>query len=191
MRCFVAVDVPARVRDALLAAQAALRARLRHADVRWVGSDQLHLTFKFFGAVPDERVPAISAALERVAASAVPLSLTAAGLGAFPSAASARVLWAGITAGTGDTAGLAAAVDAATAALGFAPETRPFRGHLTLGRVRSRRGVPGLAGAIQQIRDVAFGTWAVADLVLYESRLRPTGAVYVPISRHALQGVRR
>ena len=191
MRCFVAVDIPTGVRDALLAAQAALRGRLRHADVRWVGSDQLHLTLKFLGTVPAERVAAISAALERVAASAALLSLTAAGLGAFPSTASARVLWAGITAGTGDSAELAAAIDAATAALGFAPETRPFRCHLTLGRVRSRRGVPGLAAAIQQIRDVAFGRWVAADIVLYESRLRPTGALYVPISRHALRGVRR
>jgi 2'-5' RNA ligase len=191
VRCFIAVDVPDAVREALLAAQAALRARLRHADVRWVGSEQLHLTLKFLGAVPDDRVPAISAALDGVTATALPLSLTAAGLGAFPSPGSARVIWGGITAGGTEAAALAGAADAATAVLGFARETRPFRSHLTLGRVRSRRGVPGLATAIRAAGEVVFGAWEVLDIVLYESRLRPTGALYLPVTRHALRGARR
>ena len=191
VRCFVAVDVPPGVRDELVAVQMALRRRLRRADVRWATPDQLHLTLKFLGTVPDDRVAAISAALDEVVTGAAPLALTAAGLGAFPSLGSARVLWAGITAGSADAAALAAGVDRATASLGFPPEARPFRCHLTLGRVRSPGGGRGVGDAVRAIGSPVFGSWIASELVLYESRLRPTGALHVPVSRHALRGARR
>lgn len=191
VRCFVAVEVPSGVRDELVAVQTALRRRLRRADLRWATPDQLHLTLKFLGAVPDDRVAAVSVALDQVGAGAAPLALTAAGLGAFPSLGSARVIWAGITAGSADAAALAAGVDQATASLGFPPETRPFRCHLTLGRVRSPGGGRGLGEAVKAVGNRDFGSWIASELILYESRLRPTGALHVPVSRHALRGVRR
>ncbi len=190
MRCFVAIDLTTDVRAAIARAQTRVRTAATRADVRWVDPTQFHLTLKFLGPVPDERVPAVSAALEAVIAGGSPVPLAAAGLGGFPSLKSPRVLWVGITAGVPQLVEVAAAIEGALAPLGFAPEARPFRGHLTIGRVRSPRGVRELTAAVAAAGAPAFGSWTAAEVVLYESRLRPTGALYTPVSRHPLRGVR-
>ena len=133
---------------------------------------------------------AVSAALETAVAGSRPVALAAAGLGGFPSLKSPRVLWAGITAGVPDLVQLAAGIDRGLAPLGFPPEARPLRGHLTIGRVRSPRGGRELAAAVGAAGAPAFGSWTAPEVVLYESRLRPTGALYTPVSRHPLRGVR-
>lgn len=191
MRCFVAIDLATDVRAAIARAETRVRTAAPHADVRWVDPTQFHLTLKFLGAVADERVPALSAALETAVAGSPPVALTAAGLGAFPSPARPRVLWAGITTGVPELAELAGAIDRALGPLGFLPESRPFRGHLTIGRVRSPRGRTELVAALRAAGAPHLGTWTVPEVVLYESRLRPAGAVYVPVSRHALEAVVR
>jgi RNA 2',3'-cyclic 3'-phosphodiesterase len=188
VRCFIAIDVDPEVLAGVLRTQATLRAAAASADVRWADRAQLHLTLKFLGAVPDDRVPEVSTRLATVAAAAAPIELAAGGVGGFPTLKRPRVLWVGVTAGASALAELAHAVDRAMTGLGFAPEERPFRGHLTIGRVRSPRGGAALAKALEAAGAPLFGSWTVSEVVLYESRLRPTGAVYVPISRHALAG---
>src|SRR5207247_11322958 len=91
--------------------QARVRTAAPLADVRWVDPAQCHLTLTSLGAGPDGRVAAVSAAVEAAVADTSPVGLVAAGLGGFPSLKSARVLWAGITAGVPELAELAAAID--------------------------------------------------------------------------------
>ena len=187
MRCFIAIDLPPTVRDALLEAQAALRVAAPRADVRWAARGQLHLTLKFLGAVADADVPRVSSALDVVAADTAPIALAAAGLGAFPSVRRPRVLWGGLTEGAAALAALAAAIDRAVAPLGFPSESRPFSAHLTIGRVRSPRGTGPLTGAVSAgVRP--FGSWTATAVVLYQSRLHPSGAVHTPVTTHPLRG---
>jgi 2'-5' RNA ligase len=190
VRCFVAIDLSAGVRAALARAQAGLRAGAPRADVRWADATQFHLTLKFLGAVPDARVPDVSRKLDEAVAGSGPIAAAAGGLGGFPSLGRPRVFWAGMTSGVAEVAALAGAVDGAMVALGFPPESRPFRGHLTIARVRSPRGIAALVDTVRAAGTPNFGAWTVSELVLYESRLRPTGAVYVPVSRHPLRGPR-
>ncbi len=190
VRCFIAIDLSSDVRAAIAWAQTRVRTAAAHADVRWVDPAQFHLTLKFLGAVPDGRVAAVSGALEAAVAGTSPVGLVAAGLGGFPSLRSARVLWAGIAAGVPALAELAAAIDRALTPLGFPPEGRPFQGHLTIARVRSPRAGRALAAAVEAAGAPAFGSWTASEVVLYESRLKPTGALYTPVSRHPLRGVR-
>jgi 2'-5' RNA ligase len=190
VRCFVAVDLSPDVRVAVARAQATLRALLPRADVRWVEPAAFHLTLKFLGQVDDARLPAISAAVAAAVAGVETLPLAAGGVGGFPSLTRPRVLWAGVTAGVPVLRALAGALDRALEPLGFPPEARPFRGHLTIGRVRSPRGLATLAQAVASAEAHDLGTWAAREVVLYESRLRPSGAVYVPLARHPLGGGR-
>jgi 2'-5' RNA ligase len=189
MRAFVAIDLSPAVREAVVQVQERVRRAAARADVRWVDPAQLHLTLKFLGAVADDRVVAVSSALEAAIAGAPPMELAAGGVGGFPSLARPRVVWAGITTGVPGLAALAGAIERALEPLGFPPEPRPFQGHLTIGRVRSSRGAAELVAALRAAGTPDLGTWTVADVVLYESRLRPAGAVYVPVTRHALNGV--
>ncbi|MFN8544192.1 MAG: RNA 2',3'-cyclic phosphodiesterase [Candidatus Binatia bacterium] len=182
LRCFVAIDLPDELRAAVAQAQRALRREAGPADVRWVDPGALHLTLAFLGAVGERQRAPIEAALRALAESHAPLALAAAGLGAFPSPRRARVVWVGIAGGAGALARLAVDVEAALAQLGFPPESRPFQGHVTLGRVRRPDGLSRLAAAIEAGAGTSFGAWTAREIVLYQSRLGPTGAVYVPLA---------
>jgi len=186
VRCFVAVDVSPDVREAIARAQARVRAAARRADVRWVEPAGFHLTLKFLGAVAPVLAASVSAVLAGVAGAAAPIPIAAGGLGVFPGPSRPRVVWAGLTTGVAALGRLAAAVEDALGPLGFPPEARPFGGHVTIGRVRSPRGGRILAAAIEAARAEAFGAWTAEEIVLYESRLRPTGAVYEAVTRHRL-----
>jgi 2'-5' RNA ligase len=179
----VAVDVSPDVRDAIARAQAALRTAAPDADVRWVDPAQFHLTLKFLGHVPDSDVPRIVAPLEQAAADAAPIAGVARGIGTFPTPRRPRVVWAGIAGGVEPLRRLAAGVEAALVPLGFAPEGRPFQAHVTIGRVRSARGTAPLREAVETAAGVELGTWTVTEVVLYESRLRSTGAIYTAVAR--------
>jgi 2'-5' RNA ligase len=186
VRCFLAVDPSSEVRAALAGRLADLAAGARRADVRWVDAAALHLTIKFLGQVAVDGVEAIPAALAGALRDTPPLQLAAGGFGAFPSPRRARVVWAGITDGTAALARLAAQVDEALAPLGFPAEGRSFHGHLTLGRVRSPRGLGPLAREIERAEGLGFGAWTAREVVLYRSRLGRGGAVYEPLARLAL-----
>ncbi len=190
LRLFVAVDPPEPVRRRLAALEAELR-RLaaRHAgEVRWVDPESVHLTLQFLGAVPEERVEPVAAALAAAAAAGRPLALEVRGAGGFPSARRPRVLWAGVAGEVEALASLAADVGRRLAPLGFPPEERPFSPHLTLGRARDGRGAPGLGGALAQAASEDGTPWRADALVLFESHLSPKGARYEALRRFPLGG---
>lgn len=182
MRCFVAVDVSPGVRQRLAEVQARLRKAAPGADVRWTRPEALHLTLKFLGEVPDAEVGAVERALAEAAAGRGRMRLVARGVGGFPSARRPRVVWVGVGGDVDALGRLAAAVERTVAPLGHPAEGRGFTAHLTLGRVRVPARGP-LGDAIAAVSDVDAGTWDVGDVVLYRSRLRPTGAVYEAVAR--------
>src|SRR5262249_35443475 len=125
---------------------------------------------------------------DAVTAATPPLALACGGLGVFPGPARPRVVWAGITDGLRGLGLLAAALEGAMEPLGFQPERRPFRGHVTLGRVRSPRGGGAAARAIEREGHREFGRWTASQAVLYRSHLHPTGAVHDALAVLPLRG---
>jgi 2'-5' RNA ligase len=182
------VLLPDDVRQRLAAAADGLRP---HAtDVAWVAPANLHVTLKFLGQVDQARLPELTAALREAVAQHRAFGLAVRGLGAFPTPARPRVIWAGLHDATGALAVLAASVDTALAYVGVPPDTRPFSGHVTLGRVREPRRQPGLAEALA--RDADFGRVVVARVSLMRSELSPRGARYtelvaLPVASPAVQ----
>ena len=183
MRCFIAVDLSDEVRSTLDSTQERLRARAPKADLRWVDPAGLHLTLQFLGEVSDPLLDDVRSAVVTAATSVSPLALACRGLGTFPGLTRPRVVWAGIRGAMDDLGRLAAACQRACEPLGFVPEKRPFRGHVTLARVRSPRGFGPLARAIESAADDDFGAWTATEVVLYRSHLRRTGAVYEALDR--------
>ena len=189
-RLFVALEPTDPVRRRLATTAADLkRSAGRAADeVRWVQAENVHLTLQFLGAVPDERVAAIEAAVREAAAGSRVLSLEVKGAGGFPNARRPRVVWVGVQ---GDLPALAALVQdlgRRLAPLGFAPEARPFSPHHTLGRAREGRGAPGLAGALAVAAQGEGAPWRAAEVVLFESHLSPRGPRYEALARAPLGG---
>lgn len=175
MRLFIALELPADVRAELAAAQA----RLSGHPLRWVAPAGIHLTLQFLGEVDDGLAPSVLAAL--AALEVAPFSLSLAGLGAFPTARQPRVVWVGLGGDTGALAALQAAVGAATAPLGFTPEARPFRAHLTLGRARpdaAPAALRALGEALARVAPPPPLSWTAGAPALFQSTLTPQGARY-------------
>ena len=149
-------------------------------DVAWVAPDNFHLTLKFLGPVDAERLATLTETLASAAAACPSFPLEIRGLGAFPSPARPRVLWAGIEAGAAPAAMLATRLDEALATLGFAREARAFSPHVTLGRVRQPHAQPRLAEALGGSR--RFGRVDVARVSLMRSDLSPRGARYTELA---------
>jgi len=180
LRAFLAVDLPPEARARAAEAIGQLQ-RAVPVGVRWVPPENQHLTLKFLGEIAEDRVDPLVERARAKLASVPPFEIELAGFGAFPSAREARVLWLGVARGAGALAKLARKLDAAARVAGAERERRPFSAHLTLGRLREPARVE-----IERLAAPASVTWTVAEVVLYESRLAPDGARYVPLAHLAL-----
>jgi 2'-5' RNA ligase len=134
-------------------------------------------------------VPAIGDALAVAASGVRPFAIALADAGTFGRPASPRVLWLGIDGDVTSFTALQAAIAGALAGLGFAPEDRAFHPHITLARARDPRGDRDLARARAALDRPDAPSITVDDVVLFESRLAPSGARYTPLLRAALAGV--
>jgi 2'-5' RNA ligase len=184
MRLFVAVDPSDAVRDALAAAIESGRGLAPGA--KWVRPAAIHLTLAFLGYVDDALAPAIDRALAGVAQRHGPVELAARTVGSFGGARRPRVLWAGLEGGVPALQALQRDVEAALVPLGYQPEERDFRPHLTLARAREGRGDPALATARDALHERDLGTFTAGELILYQSQLSPHGAKYLALARHPL-----
>lgn len=184
MRLFVAIELDGGLKAALAELQARLRRVWSGVDIRWVDPAGIHLTLKFLGEVAPDRVEAVAQALAEATAGVGPFELKLEGLGFFPGPRRARVVWVGVKEPTGRLARLQRQVEARLEPLGFPPEGREFVPHVTLGRLKVPASLP--LGA-DNLGAGQLGRMTVGEVVLMESRLSPTGAVYRPIRRFGLE----
>ena len=189
IRAFVALDLPEAQREALFTLQRALRRA--GAEVSWVRPESVHLTLKFLGNIEEEAVSPIGEALSPVAAGAAPFAVSPSGCGAFPTLKAPRVVWVGLRTAGDELARLQKGVEAALSALGHPPEDRPFKPHLTLGRVKGSRNLRALTEALAANAGFSAPSFDVSEIVLYKSMLRPEGAVYSALLRIPLSGTPR
>lgn len=172
LRLFLALDLPGAHRER--AGEVAEDLRARGWDARWVPPGNHHVTLRFLGATDGATLPALRDAVAAAVRGHPAPVLVLRGLGAFPSPRRARVLWAGVHDPSGNLPGLAGALERALEPLGWAPEARPFAAHLTLARLRVPRSVEPLpADPFRGLESVP-----VSEVVLYRSKLHPSGARY-------------
>lgn len=180
LRSFIAVEIPAELQRAIASHTAALQKALPKPLIRWVPPQNVHLTLKFLGDVSPANLERLAEALKVEAAVHEPFPISLGGLGAFPSARRARVIWIGLDA-PADLGALQRGVEAAAARLGYGPEERPFSPHLTIGRVgqsASASDQQRIRAALEATTIGALGTARVDAVHIFKSDLQPSGAVY-------------
>ncbi|MCC7352138.1 MAG: RNA 2',3'-cyclic phosphodiesterase [Anaerolineae bacterium] len=191
IRAFIAIELNEAVQVALREVQERLKKAVPRGSVRWVQPEGVHLTLKFLGNIPAAQVPEIAEALLRAGANVAPFTLTVEGRGCFPDSRRPNVIWVAVTEKTGALARLQRAIEAEISPLGYPPEGRAFRPHLTLGRTNRDAGSDRLrqvGAAVEATVVEVLGTVEVRSLSLIRSELRPGGAVYTRLAEAPLGG---
>ncbi len=174
-RCFVAVDIAEpRLRAALLRAQAAIVAT--GADVKAVEEENIHITLKFLGEIPEERTARVAELVKGIAFK--PFTLDFKGVGVFPSPSRPSVVWAGVAGEATEMLSVFTTLEKGLTALGFEPERRPFQPHVTLCRVRGGHNRAQLAEAVEAMAEEEFGPQRVEHIRLKRSMLTRNGPIY-------------
>jgi 2'-5' RNA ligase len=179
VRTFIAIELEAPVRDAI----SHLIEQLRGvgADVRWVPSQNLHLTLKFLGNVDDRRIDSVTEGVRDASSDIERFELTLSGVGAFPSLNRPRVIWVGLHSGAEAIREITRRIETVLEGKGFKREEREFSPHLTIGRVSSLRGVQSLVACVDRMSFV--GPAMVVDrIAIMKSDLRPTGPIYTRLA---------
>lgn len=179
IRAFIAIPLP----DSLVGLIAEVQQNLKKNGLRisWVSPENVHLTLKFLGDIESADIDPIASVMGECTNGMTPMSLAAGGIGVFPDLRRPRVLWLGITGDIPQLLALQKHLEARLAELGngrFKPEDRPFKGHLTLGRIKSRVDYETLVKAIRTVGQVASPPFTVDAIHLIQSQLTPSGAIY-------------
>lgn len=181
MRLFTAIDLAPNV----LASIQALLEKLRPtARIQWSPLENLHVTTKFIGFWPEERLEELKAALSAVPRPG-PIDICVRKLGFFPNPHAPRVFWAGVEAAP-ELAVLAADTDRLTASLGVESEKRPFSPHLTLARIKEPAALQRLRETIAALDSLEFGAFQADRFYLYLSQMHPRGSVYTKLAEFPL-----
>ncbi len=184
MRAFVALPLPEEYQQGLSRLTGKLARGLR-SRVSWTKPGNWHLTLKFLGDVDPSLTDRMAEALSGLDWPG--FTLQAEGGGFFPDARRPRVVWTGLVQGGEEAGALARLVDQALTPLGFEPESRPFRAHLTLGRVK-RAERDDWKGVLETIRAAQWPPVQVREFVLFESVLSPQGPRYTRLGAFSVEG---
>lgn len=187
VRAFLAIEPSVDV----LAAVGRLQEKLKReigCSVSWTRPQGNHLTLKFFGNINYNTVEDICALIKKQAATTPPLHLKIEKMGVFPDLRKPRILWVGTSGDSEKLTLLQNKLEADFEVLGFPRENRPFRAHLTLGRIKYARAVAGIAAALKKHGDFAAGELRVHELILFRSKLTQQGAIYTKLGKFHLIG---
>jgi RNA 2',3'-cyclic 3'-phosphodiesterase len=185
IRAFLAIDPPENILQAMSRLQEKLKREIG-GRISWTKPQGQHLTLKFFGDISTEDVKNICSAVQNRIISEQSLNLKIEKLGVFPDNRKPRVLWCGVTGDTEKLSVIQKQLESDFAGIGFPAEERPFRPHLTLGRIKDSRGISGISEALTKNSAFTAGEFNCTELILFQSRLSPQGAIYTKLAEFAL-----
>jgi RNA 2',3'-cyclic 3'-phosphodiesterase len=182
-RIFVAVKVdPDRI---LLDMISSLKSGLIKESIKWTNLDNIHITLVFLGDTEDKMIDPISTKLGNNCSASGKFRLTIRGLGLFRNLKDPRIIWTGIDPSS-DLINLNKSIITGIKEAGIKVEERPFNPHLTLGRIKHLDDREVLDHFLEKYYNTEIQEVQVNEVILYESILKPTGPVYIPIRIYKL-----
>ncbi|MCS7225414.1 MAG: RNA 2',3'-cyclic phosphodiesterase [Gloeomargarita sp. SKYB31] len=181
LRTFLAIPPDSAAWEYLTIYHARLTAQAWSGQVRWVKPEQWHLTVRFLGNLFPTQVETLIASLnQELSSSALSLTLTQPSF--FPNQRRPRVIACCVPTTEG-LQNLVNCIENCVQAVGLLPEKRPFRGHITLGRLRDNATLPA-----NMIDGEHCIDWRANTLVLYQSTLTAQGSYYQALASWSLAG---
>jgi 2'-5' RNA ligase len=153
---------------------------LSQEKIKWVDPGIMHITIAFLGDTDEKIIPSVSDAIKQISLNHTPFELIFRGAGIFRNLRDPRVIWIG-TEKNPVMQSVKANLDNELSRFGFEKETREFKPHLTLGRIKWIKNISALEEAINLYKDQEVQKEPINELIYYESILKPEGPLYMPI----------
>lgn len=180
LRAFIAIEIPHEIRAAIQVLIADLRQTINRSSIRWVPTQNIHLTLKFLGDVSPANIEILKQMLSTEAAQVDPFSINIGTLGVFPNLQRTRVVWIGIEVPAALET-LHRSIESATRRLGYESDNRPFSPHLTIGRINQRTSnteKKQIRDALERVHVGNLGEAVVNAVHLFRSDLQSSGVIY-------------
>ena len=187
IRTFIAMELPDSIKSLLEQVQQELK-KLRLA-ARWVRPQNIHLTLKFLGNINPGDIEKIGGAMADAAGDSAPITLTVGGIGFFPGIKRPRVIWVGLGGQTDALRNFQRKLASRLASIGLPSDKKSFKAHLTLGRIRQAVNPNILSQIIRDYSDLGNLKFSVDRIILFQSDLKPSGAVYSHLKQVELFGM--
>jgi len=184
VRAFIAIELKVETIAFIQKFQDGLRSYGLKA--RWITPENIHLTLKFLGDINNQDVKKAGDALISATGENAAIRLRAKGIGIFPGVKRPRIIWAGTAGQTKELLNLQKNLDEKLQTFGFPKEKRPFKGHLTIARIKKKIDAKRLIDAMKEFSGFESKTFMVDEVVLFKSELKPSGAVYTKLMSAAL-----
>jgi 2'-5' RNA ligase len=184
IRTFIAVEIPGNITSSIRGLQQGLKDY--GVDMRWIRPENIHITLKFLGNVGAADTDKISGAIYKTTDGVASISLKAKGIGVFPGIKRPRVLWVGLFGQLESLMRLQQTLDENLKAIGFPEEKRPFKGHLTIGRIKGKMNNKIFVDALTAFSHFESETFIADKIILFKSELKPQGAVYANLASASL-----
>lgn len=175
-RIFVAAEISEEARRKAADYILKLKTEFPNVKAGWEKAEKLHLTLKFLGDSDEKQIARLFEIVEDISKINSNLKLQIANPNAFPASGNARVLWLGIEGDVEKLREINSVLENECEKIGF-KKNKKFKPHLTIARIRELDNSPDLIQRHleNKIEPVEF---KVSSIVIYESRLQPTGSVY-------------
>lgn len=179
MRVFIAIELPDEIRKNIVELVSELKEV--GSAVKWVEEKNLHITLKFLGWVEDRKIDDVIELAAKAAGGTGSFKAKFEGLGTFPPGKTPRVVWVGVSEGGEKLKKLADSLEETLSNAGYRSEEREFNSHVTIGRVKEKKGVDKLREKLEDYKDPKFGEAVVDHVDVMKSTLTPKGPIYEKI----------
>ncbi|HBO83606.1 MAG: 2'-5' RNA ligase [Deltaproteobacteria bacterium GWC2_42_11] len=186
-RLFIAIELPDHIIRKLKELQDSLKKEVK-GKISWSKPENIHLTLIFLGDVSEEKVEGIKASIKGACEGINQFILLPEGIGCFPDIKNPRVIWVGIKTENNLLNDIFERLGAGLQDIGFEKESRKFHPHLTLGRIKYFEDRESLKKGIAGVHGIFIGEFEVKSVILFESRLKPEGAVHTKLKEIKLGG---
>jgi len=189
MRTFIAIELPAEIKDYLSRLQEELKAA--QADVKWVEPKNIHLTLKFLGEIDDKKSDKITKIIEDTCVEKNKFQARISSLGAFPKTDSPRIIWVDIDMGDKEVKQIAKELEQNLAKISIPKENRPFSSHITIGRIRTPLNREKLVQYLKNKTELGGKNleFYVTNITFFKSTLAPGGPIYEVLKETNLKSI--
>ena len=181
IRTFIAIELDSAIQETIRHIEELLKKT--GIDAKWVKPNDIHLTLKFLGDTPIDKIEPIVQIIQTTAQTSQIFSIELTQLGAYPQIEKPRVIWIGVNRGRDETKKIVLLLKEELEKIGFVKEKRDFDPHVTIGRLRSAQNHFALFKAIKEFQINPTITQEVTHITFLKSTLTPQGPIYETLQK--------